>query len=49
MKFSYRAELLQKKIDELILENLELKILAHNLQREIERHVLAEIHPMEDK
>tara|TARA_R110000751_G_scaffold211480_1_gene315009 strand:+ start:233 stop:391 length:159 start_codon:yes stop_codon:yes gene_type:complete len=44
---------------DLIEENKRLKKLAHNLQQEIERHVLShrcgivvdttEIHPMEDK
>jgi len=34
---------------ELLQENKRLKKLAHDLQQEIERHVLAEIHPMEDK
>jgi len=33
----------------LIDENIRLKKLAHDLQQEIERHVLAEIHSMEDK
>ena len=39
----------QAQIDALILENNRLRKLAHDLQQEIERHVLAEIHPLEDK
>jgi len=38
-----------EQIHELISENNRLRKLAYDLQREIERHVLAEIHPMEDK
>ena len=38
-----------EQIHELISENIRLKKLAHDLQQEIERHVLAEIHPLEDK
>jgi len=34
---------------ELEKENNRLRKLAHDLQQEIEKHVLAEIHPMEDK
>ena len=37
------------EIVRLLEENKRLKKLAYDLQREIERHVLAEIHPMEDK
>jgi len=39
----------EKWISNLIDENIRLKKLAHDLQQEIERHVLAEIQPMEDK
>ena len=42
-------EFSEKWIRNLLQENKRLKKLAHDLQREIERHVLAEIHPMEDK
>ena len=36
-------------IENLTAENKRLKKLAHDLQHEIEVHVLAETHPMEDK
>jgi len=39
----------EKWIRNLINENIRLERLAHDLQQEIEKHVLAEIHPMEDK
>ena len=43
------SDLISDEVESLVADNKRLRKLAHDLQQEIERHVLAEIHPMEDK